>query len=549
MQVIITSAQLRLREFVLEPDPRLTSTPSYFDFRMDNLWKDVLDGNTHTSQSLDQLALIRRTDSVPNDVITALEVLKSSPDVPKHTLVKVLEVERHPALIKLMRSPGTIPACMALVRRCQSRGELFTSHYAYLSLRCLLLSLEVSILMHCTARYAMASEQGHWTPTLRADVSRGVTSQINVTTDLNAAFLQWNSSDSGEPAIFPFAGGLTVTDMEFLIDTCWDERKALIRQFTSRRWAYWDKVDALQRRNYAVSPAVDRPMVAALFKPFSKVLDSAEPLSFSVDHDDTMNVLAAFRRNVDLVAADDAVALMLWLIGATNGDTEEVQYLSSLIYISRDLAVSLVERFKYKQPERTFTVQIGSVIIGTVSAFFQGLSTCEWLTSTVIEKTMELSQAIGISGQVYLLSLHSKLEELGGKQPIGIMCSETHQHEDFCTLISLIERIQILVSYARIIKLDSGSDFATLSLAHLDWSRIQMQFEMISALFNMKHSSLKEYVDPWLLLGRLLRFKLNSKHVCAYSRCFTPGFIPAATLLVCDKCQSAYYCSYACQRA
>ncbi|KAG8678434.1 hypothetical protein FRC09_019845, partial [Ceratobasidium sp. 395] len=226
------------------------------------------------------------------------------------------------------------------------------------------------------------------------------------------------------------------------------------------------------------------------------VLDSAEPLSFSVDHDDTMNVLAAFRRNVDLVAADDAVALMLWLIGATNGDTEEVQYLSSLIYISRDLAVSLVERFKYKQPERTFTVQIGSVIIGTVSAFFQGLSTREWLTSTVIEKTMELSQAIGISGQVYLLSLHSKLEELGGKQPIGIMCSETHQHEDFCTLLSLIERIQILVSYAKTIKLDSGSDFATLSLAHLDWSRIQMQFEMISALFNMKPSSLK---DDWKL--------------------------------------------------
>ncbi|KAG8723825.1 hypothetical protein FRC09_001586, partial [Ceratobasidium sp. 395] len=145
--------------------------------------------------------------------------------------------------------------------------------------------------MHCTARYAMASEQGHWTPTLRADVSRGVTSQINVTTDLNAAFLQWNSSDGGEPAIFPFAGGLTVTDTEFLIDTCWDERKALMRvcletglpgfsnllvifwQFTSRKWAYWDKVDALQRRNYAVSPAVDRPMVAALFKPFSKVLD------------------------------------------------------------------------------------------------------------------------------------------------------------------------------------------------------------------------------------------------------------------------------------
>ncbi|KAG8725330.1 hypothetical protein FRC09_002212, partial [Ceratobasidium sp. 395] len=53
---------------------------------MDALWKDVLDENTNIAQDLDQLALIRRTDSVPNDVITALEVLKSSPDVPKHTL-------------------------------------------------------------------------------------------------------------------------------------------------------------------------------------------------------------------------------------------------------------------------------------------------------------------------------------------------------------------------------------------------------------------------------------------------------------------------------
>ncbi|KAG8787927.1 hypothetical protein FRC12_015107 [Ceratobasidium sp. 428] len=531
---------------------------------MDNIWKDVLDGNTN-AQDLNQQALIRRTDSVPNDVILALEVLKSSTDVPTRTLEKVLEIERHPTLIKLMRSPGIIPACMSLVRRCQSRGELFTSRYAYLSLRCLLLSLEVSILMHCT-RYKLTSEQGHWTPTLRADVSRGVTSQINVTTSLNAALLQWKSHDGGEPAIFPFAGGLTVADTDFLLDTLWSERKALLRvcletglpgisnlfvilwQFTFRQKAHWSKVDVLQRRNYAVAPAVDHPMVAALFKPFSVELVRAGPLSFPVDYDDAVNVLAAFRRNVDLVAADDAVDLIVWLMGSTKDDTKDKQCLSSLIYINRDLAVSLIERFNYKRPERVFTVQIGALLISCVSALFQGLGRGKWLTPTIVEKTMELSQAIGISGQAYLLSLCSKLEELSGKQPITITRSQTHQQE-LVTLNSLIERIQILVSYAEPIKFAPDSDFATLSLAYLDWSRMQVQFEIICALFDVKLSSLKKYVDPWLSLGRLLRFKLDSKHICAYSRCFSPGLIPAATLLVCDRCQMAYYCSYACQHA
>ncbi|QRV81747.1 hypothetical protein RhiJN_09762 [Ceratobasidium sp. AG-Ba] len=498
---------------------------------MQDIWKDVLDENGK-AEDPNQLALVRRTVSSPNEVVAALDTLIRSSDVSTRVLEKLLEIERHPTLIKLMRSPGTIPACMALVRRRHRTGELFTSRYGYLVLRCLLLSLEVSILMHCS-RYAMTSEQGHWTPSLRADVARGVRTQISVSVDLEAPFLRWESSGDGEQVVFPFAGGLTVADAVFLIDAFWKDRKALLGicletglsglsnllvifwQFSFSHRSYWEKIDVLQRRNYAVAPAVDLPITSALFKPFSINLNQAGPMSYCVDGEDSVNLLAAFRRNVGVLAADDSVDMIVWLMGSVKDDTQGKQYLSSLININRELAVSLVERFNYGRSERIYTLQIGALLISCISAFFQGLNRNRWLTPNTVEKTMEGSQAIGISGQAYLLMLSSKLAEANGKLPRAITSTDNHRKE-VASFDSLLERIQLAAAFVKTIKMDPNSEFSTLSQAHLDWSRIMIHFDTLFSIFTADPNSINRYAEPWATLGRVLRFKLDSKHLLLY---------------------------------
>ncbi|KAG8712059.1 hypothetical protein FRC09_020273 [Ceratobasidium sp. 395] len=353
---------------------------------MDDVWKDVLDEKfDSTAYAREQLALVRHTTSYAQDVLSAIEELKTSPNVSTRTLERVLEVERHPKLIKQMRSSRIIPPCMVLVRKCYERGRLFNSKYGHLSLRVLFLSLEVSILMHLS-RYAITSEAGQWTNSLREDVARGLSTKIAAVSGLKVPFLRWESSGSGDPEIFSYAGGLSTSDTRFLLDMLFDQRQAVLQvclnagipglstvlvilwQFalSQRNNSLWELVDVLERRNYIVSPNVDRPIVQALFRPFSEELTPTKRLSVCVGHDDSLNLLEAFRRNVRLVAPDDAVDLLVWLTGAVNDNKKEKIYASALINVTRDLAVALIEGHRYSPDTRIFTIQTGLVLLTSV---------------------------------------------------------------------------------------------------------------------------------------------------------------------------------------
>ncbi|KAG9123167.1 hypothetical protein FRC07_000153, partial [Ceratobasidium sp. 392] len=416
---------------------------------MDHIWKDVLDEKYDGEKHLkDRLALTRYTASSGQDVLVAIEELKTSSDISTRTLEKVLEVERHPTLIKQMRSSGIIPPCMSLVRKCHERDQLLTSKHGRLCLRVLSLTLEVSILMHLS-RYAVTSEAGQWTNSLREDVARGLSTKISAVADFNAPFLRWESLGFGEPVIFAFAGGLSASNTRFLLDTLFDQRKALLQvcldeglpglstvlvilwqfTFSQRDKSLWERVDVLERRNYVVSPKVDRPIVQALFKSFSVELTEAKPLSICVDHNDSLNLLEAFRRNVHLVAPDDAIDILIWLTGAVKDNKKRKIYASSLVNVTRDLAVTMIEDHQYHRSARIPTIQIGSLLLTNVGTFFQGLDQSQLMSPEAVETITETSQAIGIGGQVYLLTMKTKLERLIGRYDSASLMSQSYQQE------------------------------------------------------------------------------------------------------------------------
>ncbi|KAG8727296.1 hypothetical protein FRC12_022629 [Ceratobasidium sp. 428] len=178
---------------------------------------------------------------------------------------------------------------------------------------------------------------------------------------------------------------------------------------------------------------------------------------------------------------------------------------------------------------------------------FKGMEKIDMMSPKATEIIAETSQAIGISGQVYLLVLKTKLDHLAGHFNHGTELSFSYQQE-LLALDNLVEQIRIMASYARLARIDSAASLSALSLAHLDWSRILIQMEFLFASLGIKMHAYKQYHEPWIQVGRAFKFKFESTHTCAFSRCPDPKLIPEATLLMCDRCQVEYYCSHACQR-
>ncbi|KAG8678681.1 hypothetical protein FRC08_017584 [Ceratobasidium sp. 394] len=233
-----------------------------------------------------------------------------------------------------MRGQGMIPACMSLLQNCHQKGKLLNCAYGYLSLRTLCLVLEMCTIAHHPILGA-ASEVGIWVNTFSESVASALGEQVAISCASNIPFLVWESYPStAYSEVFSFAGGLTSSHVRFLVDALFDGRDVLLDvclkfglpglstllvilwQFAvaqSNNQLLWERLDILQRRNYIVSPEVDRPITRTLFKPFSSRSQPSSELSLSVDGIDAENLVQAFRRNLRLVSIEDSGLLLLRL--------------------------------------------------------------------------------------------------------------------------------------------------------------------------------------------------------------------------------------------
>ncbi|KAG8744303.1 hypothetical protein FRC10_010375 [Ceratobasidium sp. 414] len=196
---------------------------------MDEIWGPPL--KEYFNYSNDQpgpLSPVRRTASSSRDVLAAIEQLKNMEEISFQALENVLEIERHPPLLKYMRGQGMIPACIALVRNCHQKRKLLNCAYGYLSLRALCLVLEMCVIAHHPV-FGASSEVGTGVNTLSESVANTLPGQIATSRDSNTPFLVWESSSStAEPEVFPFAGGLTASDTPFLINALFGDRDVLL---------------------------------------------------------------------------------------------------------------------------------------------------------------------------------------------------------------------------------------------------------------------------------------------------------------------------------
>jgi hypothetical protein len=71
----------------------------------------------------DPRASTQEVHSASQEVLSAIRKLSSADDITVPTLEKVLQIIYYPTLLKHMRSPGIIPACMTLIRNCSHKRE------------------------------------------------------------------------------------------------------------------------------------------------------------------------------------------------------------------------------------------------------------------------------------------------------------------------------------------------------------------------------------------------------------------------------------------
>ncbi|KAG8744302.1 hypothetical protein FRC10_010374 [Ceratobasidium sp. 414] len=315
---------------------------------MDGVWGPPLDDYLKLAgDDADQRALPQRMDPSPDDVLSAVDKFKTTADISVQTLEKVLEIERHSSILEHLHSPGMIPACISAVRKCRQERQAI---------------LESSI--HAGTRFIVPQpETEPWIDPL----VKSIAAHVIMSYDSKLPFLTWKSpSRFAQPQLFSFAGGLTASDTRFLLETFFDERKALLHiclksklpgfskvlvifwQFALSQsdQLFWERLDALQFRNYIVSPKGDRLLTRTFSKPFYARRANFRSASGScVDYEDAENLLEAFRRNLDLVHPEDSLTSLLWLSAAVGPDGVKTgRYTPTLIKITRDLTTIMIRK-------------------------------------------------------------------------------------------------------------------------------------------------------------------------------------------------------------
>lgn len=176
------------------------------------------------------------------------------------------------------------------------------------------------------------------------------------------------------------------------------------------------------------------------------------------------------------------------------------------------------------------------------SAFFGSKMQQKALAQNIVEQTFEDSQVLGVCGHLYLSGIQTMLAHRRGQK----LPWHNQLFSHLQSLLQAIEGIAVGLKHTTIIP---ETSLETLTVAFIDWSRVQIQLD---ALFARHHTTLelyKKFYGPWIQFGNVIGFQLNSHHKCAYTRCYNDNLVPYASLLVCRLCQGAYYCSHACQRA
>jgi hypothetical protein len=103
--------------------------------------------------------------------------------------------------------------------------QLLAYTYGFTSLRVLLLVFEVSI-FDCTPSLTGASLQRSWYDTPSKCIADALPRKVWSFLDTKSPFLVWSSpSRLSEPEIFPFVGGLTMSDTRYLLEVLYAERK------------------------------------------------------------------------------------------------------------------------------------------------------------------------------------------------------------------------------------------------------------------------------------------------------------------------------------
>ncbi|KAG8697340.1 hypothetical protein FRC08_006607 [Ceratobasidium sp. 394] len=363
-----------------------------------------------------------------------------------------------------------------------------------------------------------------------------------------------------------------MSDTRFLLETLFHERKALLRvclkyglpgfskvlvilwqlAISQSDKLFWERLDALQHRNYIVSPKEDRVLTRTFSKPFYIRRGRCRVASSNcADDEDAENLLEAFRRNLDLVQPEDASVSLLWISGAVIPDGATAgRYTPTLINIARDLTAIMIRKHSSHESgvEEWDVMQLGVTMTRSMGAYFRELARSRRLSYALVEQTMTESQVLGLGGQVYLRGMGHELATRNALvKTTQVAASERQQILE--AFNSTMQGVQEIASFTKSLAAAAESSHTTLALAYLDWSRIQTQTEFLLALSNIKPETYKSYYEPWVQIGRTLGFELWSLRKCAYSRCFNDLPMPYSWLRVCGSCRDAYYCSRACQYA
>ncbi|KAG8796341.1 hypothetical protein FRC12_000058 [Ceratobasidium sp. 428] len=309
----------------------------------------------------------------------------------------------------------------------------------------------------------------------------------------------------------------------------------------------WECLDDLQHRNYIVAPECDRILARTFSKAFFGRLTSAN-FSVCADHQDAENLLDMFRRNLRLIDPECSMPSLLWVTNSATIQKDRTRYAPQLINITRDLLALMIQVHHYGPDGMPSTVQLGTTLARRIGSYFCEAAFKGQASRALIERIIAESEVIGLGGQVYLQGMEHKLVSLTGRWLQSTQVSNKFRSEMSNALHSISGAVSEMDSIMRILPTVVTSMTPQLVLAHIDWSRIQLQTEVLSALYNVQSDVYRTHHIPWAHFGSALGFDLLSSRKCAYPRCFNDRPIPYSLLMACGSCQGTYYCSTTCQR-
>ncbi|KAG9123169.1 hypothetical protein FRC07_000155 [Ceratobasidium sp. 392] len=349
---------------------------------MDVAWGPLLneyfDIKPNTSN---QRSLIPRAADSSTAMVSAIHKFKTSNNISVKTLEELLAIEQIPKLQYHLHGPGMIPACLTLVRQCRQTPEILNHAYGYLALRILCLVLESSL--HANNRLIVVRKETDVCDLM----TKNVTTYVVLSCESKEPFLLWKpSSHFDKPEIFPFAGGLTISDTRFLLETVFDERKAIFNiclksglpgfskvlvilwqyALSQRNEILSTQLDILQHRNYIVSPECDRLLTRTFSKAFVSRTLSARGSSTCADHEDAENLINAFQRNLNLNYHEDSATLLMWITEAVTLGGDKNRYASRLIGINRDLTTIMVQKHNYGPDEEIGIMELGETMTRSI---------------------------------------------------------------------------------------------------------------------------------------------------------------------------------------